>query len=54
MIDEAVAQYEASAPILSEAQTGPSREDLDDEMRRIRQDLAESQKRPRRRWRSRT
>ncbi len=54
VIDEAVAQYEASAPILSEAQTGPSREDLDDEMRRIRQDLAESQKRPRRRWRSRT
>jgi hypothetical protein len=54
VIDEAVAQYEASAPILSEAQTGPSREDLDDEMRRIRHDLAESQKRPRRRWRSRT
>jgi hypothetical protein len=54
VIDEAVVQYEAAAPILSEAQTGPSREDLDDEMRRIRQDLAESQKRPRRRWRSRS
>jgi hypothetical protein len=54
VIDEAVVQYEAAAPILSEAQTGPSREDLDDEMRRIRQDLSESQKRPRRRWRSRS
>ena len=53
VIDEAVVQYEASAPILSEDPANPSRENLDDEMRRVRQELVESGKRPRRRWRSR-
>ncbi|HET6171988.1 MAG TPA: hypothetical protein VFD90_05260 [Gaiellales bacterium] len=53
VIDEAVVQYEAAAPILSEAPTGPTRQDLDDEIRRTRHELEESAKRGRRRWRSR-
>jgi hypothetical protein len=53
VIDAAVSQYEASAPILSEAPKGPSREELDDEVRSMRQELEASAKRPRRRWRSR-
>jgi hypothetical protein len=53
VIDEAIVQYEAAAPILSKAATGPSRADLDDEIRRTRQDLVDSGQRPRRRWRSR-
>jgi hypothetical protein len=53
VIDAAVVQYEASAPILSEAARGPSREELDDEVRSMRQELEASAKRPRRRWRSR-
>jgi hypothetical protein len=53
VIDAAVVQYEADAPILSEVPAGPSRADLDDEIRRTRQELEESTKRPRRRWRSR-
>jgi hypothetical protein len=53
VIDEAVDQYEAAAPILSEADAGPSREDLNDEIRGMRQDLQASGKQGRRRWRSR-
>jgi hypothetical protein len=53
VIDAAVVQYEAAAPILSEAARGPSREELDDEVRSVRQELEASAKRPRRRWRSR-
>lgn len=53
VIDEAIVQYEAAAPILSKAATGPSRADLDDEIRRTRQELVDSGQRPRRRWRSR-
>ena len=52
VIDEAIVQYAAAAPILSKAATGPSRADLDDEIRRTRQELVDGQ-RPRRRWRSR-
>jgi hypothetical protein len=53
VIDAAVVQYEADAPILSEVPAGPSREQLDDEIRRTRQELEASTNRPRRRWRSR-
>jgi hypothetical protein len=53
VIDAAVVQYEAAAPILSEAPKGPSREELDDEVRSMRQELEASTKRHRRRWRSR-
>jgi hypothetical protein len=52
VIDEAFVQYQADAPILSEVPSAPSREDLDDEIRRTRQELMDSKK-PRRRWRSR-
>jgi hypothetical protein len=52
-IDEAVGQYEAAAPILSDVPPAPSREDLNDEIRGIRQDLQASGKRGRRRWRAR-
>jgi hypothetical protein len=53
VIDDAVAQHEADAPILSEARAAPTRADLNDEIRRTRQDLVDSGARPRRRWRSR-
>ena len=39
VIDEAVAQYEAEAPILSDVPQGPTREDLNDEIRGMRQEL---------------
>ncbi|MDX6621168.1 MAG: hypothetical protein QOK36_3554 [Gaiellales bacterium] len=52
-IDEAVGQYEAAAPILRDVPPGPSREDLNDEIRGIRQELQASGKRGRRRWRAR-
>ena len=51
VIDEAVGQYEAAAPILSDGPSGPSREDLNDEIRGMRQELESSRKRERRRWR---
>jgi hypothetical protein len=50
-IDEAVGQHEAAAPILSDVPPGPTREDLNDEIRGIRQDLQATRKRERRRWR---
>lgn len=53
VIDEAVSQYEAAAPILSDAAQGPTREDLDGEIRGIRQELQASRPRGRRRWRDR-
>jgi hypothetical protein len=53
VIDEAVGQYEAAAPILSDIPPVPSREDLNDEIRGMRQDLQASGKRGRRRWRDR-
>jgi hypothetical protein len=53
VIDEAVGQYEASAPILSDVPAGPSREDLNEEIRGMRQELQASGKRGRRRWRDR-
>ena len=53
VIDEAVAQHEAEAPILSDVPRGPSRADLNDEIRGVRQDLQASGKRGRRRWRDR-
>jgi len=53
VIDEAFVQYQADAPILSEVPAAPTREDLDDEIRRTRQELMDSKKRSRRRWRSR-
>lgn len=53
VIDEAFVLYQADAPILSEAPAAPTREDLDDEIRRTRQELMDSKK-PRRRWRSRS
>ena len=53
VIDEAFGQYEAAAPVLSEVPAGPSREDLNDEIRAMRQKLQESGKRGRRRWRAR-
>jgi hypothetical protein len=51
VIEEAVGQFEAAAPILSDAARGPSREDLDGEIRGIRQELQASRKVERRRWR---
>jgi hypothetical protein len=53
MIDEAVGQYEAEAPILSDVPPSPSRDDLNDEIRGMRQKLQESGTRGRRRWRAR-
>jgi hypothetical protein len=53
VIDEAVGQYEAAAPILSDVPAGPSRDDLNDEIRGMRQELQASGTRGRRRWRSR-
>jgi hypothetical protein len=54
VIDEAVGQYEAAAaPILSDVAAAPSREDLNDEIRGMRQRLQASGTRGRRRWRSR-
>jgi hypothetical protein len=52
-IDEAVGQHAASAPILSDVPPAPSREDLNDEIRGLRQELQTPEKRDRRRWRSR-
>ena len=51
VIEEAIGQHEAAAPILSDAPTGPSRQDLNDEIRGIRQELQASRKPERRRWR---
>jgi hypothetical protein len=51
VIDEAVGQHEAAAPILSDAPAGLSRQDLNDEIRGIRQELQASRKLERRRWR---
>jgi hypothetical protein len=53
VIDEAVEQYEAAAPILSDVPPAPSRADLNDEIRGMRQDLQASGTRGRRRWRAR-
>jgi hypothetical protein len=53
VIDEAVAQYEAAAPILSDVPPAQSREDLNDEIRGMRQKLQASALRGRRRWRAR-
>ncbi len=51
VIDEAVAQYEAEAPILSDVPAAPTREDLNDEIRGMREALQRSRKPERRRWR---
>ena len=53
VIAEAVAQYEASAPILSSVPKGPTREDLNGEIREMRQELQASGTRRRRRWSTR-
>jgi hypothetical protein len=53
VIDEAVEQYEASAPILSDIPSAPSHQDLNDEIRGMRQKLQASASRGRRRWRAR-
>jgi hypothetical protein len=54
VVDEAVGQYEAAAgPILSDVPQAPSREDLNDEIRGMRQELQASPTRGRRRWRAR-
>jgi hypothetical protein len=53
VIDEAVDQFEAEAPILSDVPAAPSRADLNDEIRGIRKDLQGSPPTGRRRWRSR-
>jgi hypothetical protein len=53
VIDEAVGQYEAAAPILSDVPSAPSREDLNDEIRGMRQELQASGTSGRRRWRAR-
>jgi hypothetical protein len=53
VIDEAVGQYEAAAPILSDAPRAPSREDLNDEIRGMRQELQPPGRHGRRRWRAR-
>jgi hypothetical protein len=53
VIDEAVDQYKAAAPILSEVPPAPSREDLNDEIRSMWQELQASGTRRRRRWRAR-
>jgi hypothetical protein len=52
VIDEAVGQSE-TAPILSDVPAAPSREDLNDEIRSMRQKLQGSATRGRRRWRAR-
>jgi hypothetical protein len=52
-IDEAFGQFAAAAPILSDVPPAPSREDLNDEIRGVRQELQASGKRGRRRWRAR-
>jgi hypothetical protein len=54
VIDEAVGQCEvAAAPILGDVPQAPSREDLNDEIRGMRQKLQASGTRGRRRWRAR-
>ena len=53
VIAEAVGQHEAAAPILSSVPKGPTREDLNGEIREIRQDLQGSGTHRRRRWRAR-
>jgi hypothetical protein len=54
VIDEAVGLHElASEPILSDIPPPPSREDLNDEIRGMRQKLQASATRGRRRWRAR-
>jgi hypothetical protein len=53
VVDEAVAQHDAAAPILSDAPKGPSRKDLNDEIRGLLQELQASGKPGRRRWRTR-
>ena len=54
VVDQAVDQYESGAePILSEVPPPPTREDLNDEIRGMRQKLQESATKGRRRWRSR-
>lgn len=53
VIDEAVGQYEAAAAILSAVPPALSREDLNDEIRVVRQELQASGTRGRRRWRAR-
>jgi hypothetical protein len=54
VIDEAVGLYEAAAaPILSVVPPAPSREDLNEEIRGMRQRLQASATRGRRRWRAR-
>jgi hypothetical protein len=53
VIDEAVGQCEAAAPIPSDVPPAPSREDLNDEIRGMRQELQASRTRGRRRWRAR-
>jgi hypothetical protein len=52
-IDEAFSKWEAAVPILPDVPMGPTREDLNDEIRVIRQELQTPGKRGRRRWRSR-
>jgi hypothetical protein len=54
VIDEAVEQHASGAePILSDVPPPPTREDLNDEIRGMREKLQSSAKRGRRRWRSR-
>ena len=54
VIDKAVEQYESGTePILSDVPPPPSREDLNDEIRGMRQKLQASAARGRRRWRAR-
>jgi hypothetical protein len=54
VIDEAVGLHELAAePILSDIPAPPSREDLNDEIRGMRQRLQDSATRGRRRWRTR-
>jgi len=53
VIEEAVGQFEAAAPILSDVPPAPSREDLNDEIRGMRQEFQASGARSRRRWRAR-
>jgi hypothetical protein len=50
VIDEAICQHEAAAPILSDIPAGPTRQDLNDEIRGIRQEL-QARRPERRRWR---
>jgi hypothetical protein len=53
VIDEAVGQHEAAAPILSDVPAAPSREDLNDEIRGMRQEFQAPPRSGRRRWRTR-